>query len=153
MFNKLLCVLVLGISFATVSAQQTMTPPCDLTLKDAPQINGFRLGLSKNDFFLVKNDIIAGKPEAIKLKNFGYISNYKALLLEDKVNHYEISFTDGIEYPGVTALAQVVSRQLYLPTKSWQIDQTNAHQATMRCKEFEVSISSIANSIAITDIR
>jgi hypothetical protein len=150
MFNKFLCVLFLGLSLVSVQAQ---TGTCDLELAESPRVNGFELGLSKNDVMLLKNDIQVGNPAAVDRKRIGYTTNYKAAFLGDKVIAFEITFDDGVEYEGATALAQVVSHRLKLPVDAWLFDKTNARRATMPCKGFEVRIDSGANKISLTDIR
>lgn len=152
---KRLFPLFLLISFlaAPVSAQQ---PRCAIKLADAPELRGFRLGMTKEAADGIANQAERGQMIHMMWRADGYGSEHRTVFpqsddfkgvdaillaaLDGKIARVHISYGKDAELFTHTEFAARVGRALQLPAAAWRTDRAKEFYE-IQCEGFYVTVS------------
>jgi hypothetical protein len=160
MLTKLIIISSIVAGFAVSTAAQLR---CDLTIANAPNLSGFRLGMSFADVQAALAPNIKVKPsktgEGTVFESFaeqkppGKLSDLNAFWLRlDNNKIYQIEvFYSGSGHLRIDDLIDRLSKQFKLPRDAWK---TKNDYAWLDCGEFLLTADTLLNShVELTDSR
>lgn len=138
---------------ALVSVGYSQKKPCDLTLKDLPEIRKLKLGMAKKDAIkifptLEENTAFFMMPTTGDYENLESIDGN---FYDGKLYRFEIRYkSEYVKWNDAYRFAQNLSENLKLPYDSWKF--TLDERAKMECREFSIEIISTLNEIIVKDL-
>lgn len=136
-----LMILAVGL-YLPVSGQSI----CGLRSSDLPAVHGIKLGTSRQDLtfiFASTAGTAASKPDLSNLEEIwtGFF--------HDRLASVEFDYDRTTEWKNVRQFAVHLERKLKLPIDSWVF--VGETEAMMECRDFKAAISSVRNTLSITD--
>jgi hypothetical protein len=123
---------------------------CDMKVADLPEIHGLRLGRSRREVERVYT--VTPTSAAYKFtdpENVKYLEGIWFDFYQDSLAYVEFDYNRNTEWKNVHEFAAFLGLSLKLPIESWVfVDRT---EAVMKCEGFDVSISSVRNTLSLSD--
>ncbi|NOT48451.1 MAG: hypothetical protein HOP17_11970 [Acidobacteria bacterium] len=123
---------------------------CSMSLSDLPAIHGIKLGASREDlnltFASTSNNAGAAATPKPDLSNLEEIWTG---FYHDRLASVEFDYDRTTEWKTVRQFAEHLERRLKLPMDSWVF--VGDTEAMMECRDFKAAISSVRNTLSITD--
>ncbi len=143
--------LFLAIFLLSSAAALAAQGPCLVTLGELPAMHGIRLGAARSEFEMVNISGEAGirlprnggRPDLTHLENI-WLGFYK-----DRLTAVEFDYDRTTEWKNVREFAAVLETKPKLPFAAWVFIDTT--EAKIECQGFTVAISSVRNTLHITD--
>ncbi|HMQ04547.1 MAG TPA: hypothetical protein PKD26_11575 [Pyrinomonadaceae bacterium] len=145
---KLISTAILIVTLAAGVAAQA---PCFMKLEELPDLHGIRLGIMRAEFEMVNISGEAGirlpgtgaRPDLSHLENI-WLGFYK-----DRLTSVEFDYDRNTEWKTVREFAAALETRLKLPIASWIFIDTT--EAKIACSGFSAAISSVRNTLSLTD--
>jgi hypothetical protein len=142
---------LLTLAFLLVLAFSSVAQAaCEMTVVDLPAVHGVRLGTSRREV----EKVYSLKPTTVvyRLSNKENVEHIEGIwfdFYQDSLSHVEFDYDRASEWKNVREFAAFLERSIKLPIDSWVfVDRT---EAVMKCQGFSVSISSVRNTLSLTD--
>lgn len=144
---KYILAAALLVSFSLSSIAQA---DCDLTVADLPEIHDLRLGTSRREvekiYGITPTNVFYKATPNTKVRN---LENIWFGFYQDSLTVLEFDYDRETAWKNVREFATHLQFSLKLPMDSWVfVDRT---EAMMKCRGFNVSISSVRNTLSLTD--
>jgi hypothetical protein len=142
--------LLITVLVLTVAAPSVSQAACDRTVADLPEIHGLRLGTSRREV----ERTYTFTPTSIKYKrpnkrNVEHLEGIWIDFYQESLAAVEFDYDRNTKWKNVREFAAFLESSLELPMDSWVfIDRT---EAVMKCTGFTVAISSVRNTLSLSD--
>lgn len=140
-------VIAVLLIFASPFAAQA---ECEMAVADLPEVHGLRLGRSRREV----ERVYTVTPTSVTRKDRSRTSveHLEGLLLgfdRDSLAVIEFDYDRDTAWKNIREFASFLENSLKLPIDSWVfVDRT---EAVMKCRGFRVAISSVRNTLTLTD--
>lgn len=123
-------------------------PECTITLKDAPEMVGMRLGMSLEETIAAAPDLVLsakkkrnsiGVSTSLSSKQSNDVAGVVNRYLNDILVEIDILFTPAVKWNNTMELIVEISRKFNLPQNAWKADLTNSN-FTLICDGFLIEI-------------
>lgn len=125
---------------------------CALHSSDLPPVHGIRLGTSRDDLtFMFASTANTGPiaKSALPPPDLSHLEEIWTGFFHDRLASVEFDYDRTTEWKNVRQFASHLQSELKLPVESWVF--VGETEAVMECSDFKVSISSVRNTLGLTD--
>lgn len=144
--RSIFAILLLLIGSPGIYAQSV----CDLTTADLPAIHGVRLGTTRKDFdFVYASSSDKTEPSTSTELDLSHVEEIWTGFYHDRLARVEFDYDRETDWKNVRQFAEHLDRKVKLPYDSWVF--VGNTEAVMECRDFRASISSVRNTLSLTD--
>lgn len=139
-----------GILTMIASASLAQSP-CEMTLADLPETRGIRLGMSRANFGkrFIGAAAIVEKQNAVDKVDFESLEAISVDFYRDLLFDVEFDFDRSTRWKNIREFAESLKESHGLPMESWVF--VGHTEAMMKCQGFTAAISSVRNTLSLTD--
>lgn len=142
-----LCLGLKAVLAAAIFSQSV----CDRAAADLPSIHGLRLGISRREAAM-QYEMTPAILVSRNSENYFGLRHVESVWFDfsrDAMSAFEIDYDRSTEWKNVRQFAEQLNRELNLAAASWVF--VGETEAEMRCADFKIWLSSVRNTLTVTD--